>query len=92
MDGSLVVMLLLDKPHYPSKSGGTNGQWLRIDFHMRISKAFFFKAVFSFFKLSKIPSHQLVRHMHGALNIDEKNQLHGLHVNCETNLLNLITP
>ena len=25
-------------------------------------------------------------HIHGALNVDEKNQLDSLHVNCETNL------
>ena len=30
-------------------------------------------------------------HMHEALNVNEKNQLHSLYVNCETNLLNLIT-
>ena len=31
-------------------------------------------------------------HMHRALNTDKKNQLNSLHVNHETNLLNLITP
>jgi hypothetical protein len=44
------------------------------------------------FKLQTFPSHQMFGHMHEALNIDEKNQLHSLHVNCETNLLSLITP
>jgi hypothetical protein len=29
--------------------------------------------------------------MYGALNVDEKNQLHSLHVNRETNLSSLIT-
>jgi hypothetical protein len=44
------------------------------------------------FKLSKIPSHQIFRHIYGALNVDKKkNQLHSLHVNCKTNLLGLIT-
>ncbi len=31
-------------------------------------------------------------HMYEALNVDKKNQLHSLHVNCEMNLLSLITP
>ena len=30
--------------------------------------------------------------MHEVLNVEKKNQLHSLHVNCETNLLSLITP
>ena len=37
-------------------------------------------------------SHRILRHMHGALNIDEnKNLLHSLLVNRETNLLSLVT-
>ena len=44
------------------------------------------------FKLPKIPSHQMFGYMHRALIVDEKNQLHSLHVNYETNLLSLITP
>ena len=31
-------------------------------------------------------------HMHGALNVDKKNQLHSSRVNCEMNLLRLIVP
>jgi len=41
---------------------------------------------------NSITSNQIFEHMHGTLNVDEKNQLHNLHVNCETNLLSLITP
>ena len=35
-------------------------------------------------------SHQMFGHMYVVLNVG-KNQLHSLHVNCETNLLSLIT-
>ena len=38
------------------------------------------------FKLPKISSHQIFERMHGVLNVDEKKQLHSLHVNYETNL------
>ena len=34
--------------------------------------------------------HRILRHMHGALNIDE-NKLHILSVNPKTNLLSLVT-
>jgi len=38
------------------------------------------------------PSHQILRHMHGALNINEnKNYLHSSSVNREMNLLSLVT-
>ena len=30
-------------------------------------------------------------HMHGVLNVDEKNHFHKLSVNCETNLMSLIS-
>ena len=39
------------------------------------------------------PSHRIFRHIHGVLDIDKnKNQLHSLRVNYETNLLSLIMP
>jgi len=38
-------------------------------------------------------SHRILRHMYEALNIDEnKNKLHSLPVNRETDLLSLATP
>jgi len=38
-------------------------------------------------------SHRILRHMHGALNIDEnKNLLHSLPVNREMNLLSVVSP
>jgi len=38
------------------------------------------------------PSHRILRHMHGALNIHEnKNYLHSSCVNREMNLLSLVT-
>ena len=52
---------------------------------------FWSMAVLVLFNLSKIPSHQIFGHMHEALNM-EKNQLHILHINCETNFFSLITP
>ena len=43
------------------------------------------------FKIPNISLQQMFGYMCGALNIDEKNQLHSLYVNYETNLLSLIT-
>ena len=43
-------------------------------------------------KFDKKTSHRMFEHVHGVLNVDKiKNQLHSSHVNCETNLLSLIT-
>jgi hypothetical protein len=42
-------------------------------------------------KVLQYPSHQILRYVHGALNVDEKNWLHSLVGNYETNILSLIS-